>query len=122
MSPHHYILNEKGQPVIEPDLFKWAHWMQDSERHVGDEEIGPYRISTVFLGLDHNFSNKGGPVFWETMVFKRGDGDGTDHYMDRCGGSREQAEAMHQRMIKKIEEVEEEIKRKKPVKKKKATR
>src|SRR5439155_18615507 len=85
-----YILNEAGNPVAEPDLQKWGEWLQTSPaRHVGDDTIGPSRVSTVFLGLDHQFG-EGQPILWETMVF----GGPLKDEMDRCSGSREQAEAM----------------------------
>lgn len=37
--------------------------------HVGLDDIGPARVSTVFLGLDHNFGGDGPPILFETMVF-----------------------------------------------------
>lgn len=106
---HHYILNAKGTPVIEPNLCKWAHWYEKAERHVGLDFIGPYKVSTVFLGLDHNYHPTGPPVLWETMVFKKKTrskkwviDDHLDLEQDRCAGSREQAEAMHAKMVKKV--------------------
>jgi hypothetical protein len=30
------------------------------------------RVSTVFLGLDHNFLEEGAPILFETMVFANG--------------------------------------------------
>lgn len=92
-----YILNERGNPVKEPDLMKWAKWFEKSERHVGDETIGKSRVSTVFLGLDHSFGDSP-PVLWETMVFS-----GTlDGEQDCCGGSRNNAKKMHARMVKRV--------------------
>lgn len=68
----HYILDEQGEPVVEPDLFKWAEWLEEAyrtrSRHLADDTIGPYRVSTVFLGLDQSFGD-GPPVLWETMIF-----------------------------------------------------
>jgi hypothetical protein len=60
--------------------------------------IGDSRISTVFLGLDHNWSGRGRPVLWESMVF----GGKLDQEQDRCSGSREQAEVMHARMVERV--------------------
>lgn len=59
--------------------------------------VGDSKISTVFLGLDHSFGSSS-PVLWETMVF----GGELDQEQDRCSGSREQAEAMHARMVEKV--------------------
>lgn len=38
-----------------------------------------YRVSTVWLGLDHNFDGSA-PILFETMVFRF---DGADEYMQR---------------------------------------
>lgn len=76
---------------------KWAQWFEKADRHVANIKIGDAQISTVFLGVDHNF-REGVPVLWETMVF----GGKLDQEQDRCSGSREQAEAMHARMISKV--------------------
>ena len=93
----YYILDEKGNPVAEPDIIKWSQWAEKAERHVGNDVIGNSIISTVFLGLDHSFKDAA-PILWETMVF----GGSLDKYQDRCAGSREQAEAMHIRMVEKV--------------------
>lgn len=37
-------------------------------KRVALTEIGPYVVSTVWIGLDHNFGN-GPPLIFETMVF-----------------------------------------------------
>jgi hypothetical protein len=93
-----YILNEKGEPVAEPDLAKWGQQFEQTERRrVAREQIGEATISTVFLGLDHGWGG-GPPVLWETMVF----GGVLDQECDRCSGSREQAEAMHARMVARV--------------------
>ena len=71
---HHgrYVLI--GQtPVPEPDLFKWGEFIEcDSNRIVRQENlislIGWVRVSTVFLGIDHNWGG-GEPLLFETMVF-----------------------------------------------------
>lgn len=61
------IMNEVGEVAPEPDLMKWAEWMQLADRHIANTVTDGYRVSTVFLGLDHGF---GGPSRWfETMVF-----------------------------------------------------
>lgn len=90
-----YILNARGEPVPEPNLLKWAHWFDRANRTVHRDMVGPLRVSTVFLGLDHSFG-AGPPVLWETMVF---DPEGDYHYQSRCTGGREQAEAMHARVL-----------------------
>lgn len=98
MSIKKFILNATGEPVPEPDLMTWGKWMETAQRSVADERIGETRISTVFLGLDHNYTPGDPPILWETMIF----GGPLNHDMDRCAGSREQAEAMHARMLEKM--------------------
>lgn len=65
-----YILGPDHEAIPCPDLTKWAKWLESSERHVAEENVGDYWISTVFLGLDHQFRD-GPPLLFETMVFKR---------------------------------------------------
>lgn len=99
MTSDKYILDDSGNPVAEPDLTKWGKWLQNAKRHVAYEKIGDVRISTVFLGSDHNWGD-GPPVLWETMVFCHG--HPLDQEQDRCSGSREQAEAMHAKMVERV--------------------
>jgi hypothetical protein len=63
-----YILNRLGEPVLEPDLLKWARWFETAERHVAEDTISGVRVSTVVLGLDHAHGG-GPPVLYETMIF-----------------------------------------------------
>ena len=69
-------------PVPEPSLSKWGEWMEHGDRVVAQTEIPGGMISTVFLGLDHQFSMNPAapPMLFETMVFL--DGEGTD--CERC--------------------------------------
>jgi hypothetical protein len=51
-------------------LGQWADIMESSQdRHVADDMVGLVRVSTVWLGLDHNWSGQGPPLIFETMVF-----------------------------------------------------
>jgi hypothetical protein len=67
-NPVTYIL--AGQIAVPcPDLLKWAGWYETADRIVGRTTIGDWWISTVFLGVDHNFAGRGAPLLYETMVF-----------------------------------------------------
>jgi len=101
--PYAYILNEKGEPIRESNLYTWAKWLETNwpARRVSHEKVGRYTISTVFLGLDYSF-NDGPPVLWESMVFQ-GDYEKVD--CDRCSGGREQAEAMHAAMVDRVKAI-----------------
>lgn len=68
MSFNIYVLRGKT-PVIEEDLTKWGMFMSNGDlRRVKLDVIGKSTVSTVFLGLDHNFIG-GKPLLFETMVF-----------------------------------------------------
>jgi hypothetical protein len=71
--PKYYIL-ERGRvvPVTGPNaMLIWAQWLEDDKnrRHVGSDQIGQLWVSTVFMGLDHNWSDDGEPILFETMIF-----------------------------------------------------
>jgi hypothetical protein len=90
------------QPVECTDLLKWADWYENNEdRSVAVTGVGPYVVSTVFLGLNHNFNFRleGPPILFETMVFSDGESCGE---MDRCSTWAE-AEQMHKRMVQRME-------------------
>lgn len=76
-----YILAEDDTPVPCDDLLRWEEWMRkDDRRTVAKTTIeGLGQISTVFLGIDHDWSFHGPPVLWETMIF----GGPHDGYQDR---------------------------------------
>jgi len=68
--PGYYTLI--GQtPVACDDLLEWARWFETVERRVRLTRVGPYFISTVFLGLDHQWG-QGPPILFETMIFIEG--------------------------------------------------
>lgn len=88
---------EGHRPVRCADLMEWALWYENlADRIVAKTHIGVLEVSTVFLGLDHNFSRylPGGdrtPILFETMIFN---GDEDDFYQVRCA-TWEEAEDNH---------------------------
>lgn len=99
-----FILDDNGKVVPEPDLIRWATWFENNsdKRVVARTTICDSKVSTVFLGLDYSrFSefHEATPILWETMVR----GGKLDQDCDRCSGTREQAEAMHAKMVQKVE-------------------
>jgi hypothetical protein len=88
-----YILDGKT-PVPAADLMTWAKWFETANRHVASTEVGNMRVSTVFLGLNHQYGS-GPPLLFETMIFG---GPEDAEYQDRCS-TWEEAEAMHQRAV-----------------------
>ena len=70
-----YILDDDGKtPVPCEDLLEWGQWMELQGKRIVKQtrrakKRGPL-VSTVFLGLDHDFPyNSEEPILWETMVF-----------------------------------------------------
>lgn len=65
----HYILNEAHE-VVPAELLEWARWFEDfNNRRVRLTRIGPYYVSTVFMGLNHSWEEDGPPLVFETMVY-----------------------------------------------------
>lgn len=72
MSFRKYILDANGNPVLCDDLFTWAEWFETSgESRVVQKTIvaDGVQVSTIFLGIDHNWSRRGPPMIYETRVF-----------------------------------------------------
>ncbi len=66
----YYILDEDHNTVGVDNLHEWGVWFEDADRVVRKTDIDGMRVSTVFLGLDHSFS-EGDPLLFETMVFDK---------------------------------------------------
>lgn len=71
-----YILDGKI-PVPCEDLLTWAQWIETSqeERVVKQEWVGDCWVSTVFLGLDHDFLFDSPPLLFETLIFRKSTDD-----------------------------------------------
>jgi hypothetical protein len=92
-----YILDERGNPVLEPDLLTWAKWFETADRIVATTTVGEVKISTVFLSLDHAWGG-GPPLLFETMVF----GGALDQEQMRYS-TRAEALAGHTEMVKRVD-------------------
>jgi hypothetical protein len=91
-----------GKEIVQcRDMMEWANWYETActtgVRHVALDFICGIRVSTVFLGLDHNFSMSGRPVLFETMTFIGRYNEAQYRY---C--TYEDAEAGHKEIIKDI--------------------
>jgi hypothetical protein len=87
-----YLLDKNNEPVPIEDMITWVTGYSRMDRVVGRDQIDRITISTVFLGLDHNYSGVGGPVLWETMVFggcMNGDMHRYRSHADAVSGHRE---------------------------------
>ena len=71
----HYRLDADHR-VVPCSLREWCETFEVS-RQVADTETRFYRVSTVFLGLNHRFHGDGPPVVFETMTFEQESSVGT---------------------------------------------
>jgi hypothetical protein len=90
--------DRNGKPL---ELMEWAKLMENTEyKIVAQNQLANGKfVSTVWLGLDHDFTMKGPPLIFETMVFpERGD----FHELDvRRYSTETEAKQGHVRMVKK---------------------
>ena len=94
-----YILDGK-KPVKEPDLLRWSKWFEViKNRVVAQDKIQDIHVSTVFLGLDHNWLKSDDPILFETMIF----GGPHNNYQERYRTWKE-AEVGHKNAIKLVKE------------------
>lgn len=92
-----YVLDEQNRPVECRDLTAWARWFEQTDnRRVAEDYGDGWRLSTVFLGLDHSFMS-GPPLLFETMLFRN---DSPDDLW-RCT-TWDQAVAQHARELAKV--------------------
>lgn len=66
--PLYYMLDARGDPIATDDVIAWGRWYERADRRLAVTAVGASRVSTVFLGLDHNFFDGAFPVLWETLV------------------------------------------------------
>jgi hypothetical protein len=90
-----YYLNE-DKTYRPAGLMEWAEQFETMDRHVLDDKIDGHRVSTIWLGLDHNYFG-GKPLVFETMIFVDEDG-GNDIYCDRYS-TWEEAEKGHMQAL-----------------------
>lgn len=91
-----YILDENGQPKQVDDIIEWSRWFETHPRTIAHDQFSSCRVSTVFLGIDHNFFG-GPPLLWETLVF----GGPLDMQGDRYA-SAEDALAGHAEFVARV--------------------
>lgn len=89
----HYILHgHEPEPCM--NFLAWCMWFETADRRVERTDITDEAdVSTVFLGLDHQWGD-GPPLLFETMVF----GGEHDQWQDRYS-TWDQAQAGHDRVV-----------------------
>ena len=95
-----YIL--QGHKAVLVDKETYLNLQENQDRTVAKSTIDDYLVSTVFLGLDHQWEDDGPPLLFETMVFGKGP---LNERLERCT-TWEEAEVMHEKMCKEIRQQE----------------
>jgi len=106
---HFYILDDKHKPIAmnaedNIDLTYYGRWMAIlSNRRVAESTYNGCWVSTVFLGVDHNFADHGKPILFETMIFtkRKGSYKKINEYQWRYR-TWDEAETGHQRISKLV--------------------
>lgn len=93
-----YIL-DGHEVVLCEDLMKWASLFENADRRVAKDIIGGVEVSTVFLGLNHNYG-EGEPILFETLVF----GGPLDGEMERYS-TWDEAKAGHAAMVERVKAI-----------------
>jgi len=91
-----------GEPL--PQEIAWRLFEDMEYKRVDSTDVGPYWVSTVWLGLDHRFMGDGPPLIFETMVFLKAQRDDPgDHGLADIDVVRystlQQAQEGHQAMV-----------------------
>lgn len=83
------------------DTEEWMRLLSDPEYKILKQEILPNgkKVSTVWLGLDHQFGS-GEPLIFETMVFP----SSGNYHDEQCKRYSTEAEALagHERIVKEL--------------------
>ena len=90
-----------GTPIVSSDPADprgtriWAALFEDFKGRTIGQTISPYgeKLSTVWLGLDHNFMGEGAPVIFESMLFAPVSEELRRARLDRLGSIRRRLEA-----------------------------
>lgn len=67
----YYYLDENKNPVpcSAEKMFAEGYEGDIDARIVARDVVGDFPVSTTFMGIDHDFTSKGPPILFETMVF-----------------------------------------------------
>lgn len=96
-----YTLDSDDKPVPALDIRAWGEWYEGfGNRQAAEDWACGVRVSTVFLGIDCNYSGEGPPILWETMVF----GGVHDQSLERYS-SLSDARLGHRRWLKRVKSV-----------------
>jgi hypothetical protein len=65
----YYILDMQGEPIPALNMETWGRFFERPERHILETRTKLFWVSTVFLGINHNWDPDGPPIIFESMAF-----------------------------------------------------
>ena len=95
-----YVLDDDNRtPVRCDDIKVWGRWFGENreKKIVKQDDVLGSRVSTVFLGLNHEWVFNLPPLLFETMIF----GGEHDLYCERCT-TWDQAVIQHKRAVEML--------------------
>lgn len=98
-NPFRTYYDKEGNPI---GLWEWSCLFEDvSYKRIAGKLIGNFFVSTVWLGLNHNFFSGQTPLIFETMVFNEKEDKYRDFECERYA-TLEEALQGHKEMCEKI--------------------
>lgn len=98
-----------GTPIGDTDAYiAYRDNVDQDDKRVAEDTVGDYWVSTVFLGLNHQWDPGEPPLIFETMVFpneQNSDQLGEEWYMERYSTEAE-AVVGHDQIVAKIRDGE----------------
>ena len=95
----YWMLMEDHTTRVTTNVVEWAQWFEKADRVVAQVEQDGFFISTVFIGINHNWG-EGPPHIFETMVFY-GPGADTETIDMLRASTWDDAVAQHNAMVRK---------------------
>jgi hypothetical protein len=66
----YFVLNERGEPMLERDVEAWTRWFERADRSVARTAIsGEITVLTTFRGVGETDESGQAPPLFETRVF-----------------------------------------------------
>ena len=66
----YFVLNERGEPMLERDVEAWTRWFERTDRSVARTAIsGEITVLTTFRGVGETDESGQAPPLFETRVF-----------------------------------------------------
>lgn len=69
LQPERYAILDAEGNIQPASLYSWGQYLQSHENRIAQTKHKGYRVSTVFLGLNHQYLPDLPPLWFETMIF-----------------------------------------------------